>query len=187
MIIHNPKELVRKEVIDKEGFSIGIIDKTWNSWNKDYPGYFFGIKPYQNARDTWFRGTTKLIPIYSDYISEYGQNVSLNKSCEELSYFWNKTVHLGINLSWPMDELIEMPVYDKHYCRIGTFFSWTEVDGTYRNYGVFLDPYLCEIWKFPYNVLLPLPPDYMTEVKDTICLNKTLDEMKSYWHQNYCF
>ena len=82
-------------------------------------------------------------------------------------------------------ELIEMPVYDKFYCRIGTFFSWVEADGNYKNYGVFLDPYLSETWNFPYNTLLPLPTEYMTNAKDTIWLNKTIDEMKSYWHQYY--
>jgi len=185
MKIQNPKELVGKEVHDQKGTLVGIIDKMWNSWNQDYPGYFFGIRPSETTRYTWFRGTTKLIPIYSDYIREYGETVHLNKTVEQLGQYWNKTVHVGQSLSWPMDELVEMPVYDREYCRVGTFYAWVEHDGAYKNYGVFLDPYLSETWHVPPNTLMPLPTENITYVKDTIWLNKTLAEMHSYWQQYY--
>jgi sporulation protein YlmC with PRC-barrel domain len=186
MKVTNPKELVGKEVYDTTGNTIGKIDKTWNSWNQDYPGYFFGIRPNESTRYTWFRGTTKLIPIYSDYIRECGENVTLNKTIEDLSRFWNKTVHFG-QTSWPTDELVEKPVYDRNFSRVGTFYSWVESDGTYKNYGVFLDPYLCETWNWPYNTLMPLCTDYICDVKDAVWLNKSLDEMKTFWQQNYQF
>ena len=44
MKINNPHELIGKEVYDAKGNTIGWIDKIWKGWNKDYPGYFFGIK-----------------------------------------------------------------------------------------------------------------------------------------------
>ena len=184
MKIYNPKELVGKEVVDTKGNTIGRIDKAWNSWNQDYPGYFFGVRPNENARDTWFRGTTKLIPIYSDYIREYGQHVTLNKTIDELARFWNKTVHFGPT-SWPTDQLIEKPVYDRNYSRVGTFYAWVESDGTFKNYGVFLDPYLCECWNWPYNTIMPIATEYVNHVKDTVWLNKTIDELKGYWNQYY--
>ena len=183
MDIQNPKELVGKMVCDANGNTIGTIDKFWKSWNQQHPGYFFGIRPDENTRYTYFRGTTKLIPIYSSYIREWRDQVYLNKTTDDLSKFWNKTVHFGQNVTWPMDELVEKPVYDKNHCRVGTFFGWVEQDGTYKQYGLFPDPYLCETWNYPYNTLMPMPFEFMADVKDTIWLNKTLDEVRSYWQQ----
>ena len=129
MIIHNPKELVGKQVFDINGTEIGTIDKTWQSWNHEYPGWFFGIRPNENTRCTYFRGTNKLVPIYSDYIKEFKDNVHLTKTVMDLSRFWNKTVLCGPT-TWPTDHLMEKSVFDKNHCRIGTFCSWVEGDDT---------------------------------------------------------
>jgi len=184
MNINNPYELVKKEVYDKNGYAIGIIDKVWNSWNQVYPGYFFGIRPNQNARDTCFRGTYRLIPIYGDYISEVSEHVTLYKTMDELYRYWNKTVRCGYT-TCPTDELLDKPVYDKNYSRVGTFLALTESDAPSMNYGVLIDPYLCETWKVPQNTLMPIPTNYITDVKDTIYLDKTLDELKEYWRQHF--
>ncbi len=186
MKIVNPKEIVGKEVVDPNGKTVGRIDKTWNSWNQEYPGPFFGIKPNQNARDTFFRGTHKLIPIYSDYIGDVGEHVTLNKTMDELCRFWGKTIQCGSTTS-PTDELVEMPVYDKNHSRVGTFVAPVETAGPSSNYGVFVDPYLCDTWKTPQNTLMPIPTNYITHVKDTITLDKTLDELKEYWKQHHKF
>ena len=93
MHIPNPKELVGKQVFDADGTAIGIIDKTWQSWNQEFPGWFFGIRPNENTRCTYFRGTNKLVPIYSDYIREFSDNVYLHKTLTDLAKFWNKTVN----------------------------------------------------------------------------------------------
>ena len=184
MNIQNPNELVGKTVCDTNGNTIGIIDKTWKSWNNQFPGYFFGVRLDDNVRATWFRGTTKLIPIYSEYIREYSQQVYLNFVTEELVRFWNKTVNCGVpHQCWPMDELVEKPVYDKEYHRMGTFFSWVEQGGTYKEYGMFLDPYLCVQWHLPNDTLMPVPTDFLGDIKDTIQLNRTIDEMRTYWQQ----
>ena len=53
MKINNPHELVEKTVVDTNGNDIGTIDKIWNSWNQDFPGWFFGIKPNENTRFTY--------------------------------------------------------------------------------------------------------------------------------------
>ena len=186
MKVNNPHELVGKEVYDTNGTTIGTVDKYWNSWNTDYPGYFFGIRPTENTKDTWFRGTFKLIPIYSDYIRYADDRVTLNKTTEDLGRFWNKAVHFG-TVTCPTDEVVEKPVYDKNNSRIGTFYPWVESDGTFKNWGVLLDPYLCETWNIPYNTLMPIPTNYITDVKDTITLDKTLDELKKYWKQHHKF
>jgi hypothetical protein len=186
MKIGNPHELVGKEVFDTNGNTIGWIDKWWNSWNPEYPGHFFGIRPNENCRDTWFRGTTKLIPIYSDYIRDVSTHITLNKTTEELGKFWNKTVYCGPT-TCPTDELMDKPVYDKNYSRVGTFYAWVESDGTFKNYGIFVDPYLCDTWKVPYNTLMPIPINYINYVKDTIYLDKTLDDLKQYWKKHYNF
>ena len=186
MKVSNPHELVGKEVFDTNGDTIGTIDKWWNSWNQEYPGYFFGIRPNENTRTTWFKGTCKLIPIYSDYILEVSEHITLNKTTDELGHFWNKTIQCGPTTR-PTDELVEMPVYDRNYSRVGTFCAWVESDGTYKNYGVFVDPYLCNTWKMPYDTIMPMPTDYITNVKDTINLDKTLDELKEYWKQHHKF
>jgi hypothetical protein len=34
---------------------------------------------------------------------------------------------------------------------------------------------------------MPMPTDYITDVKDTINLDKTLDELKEYWKQHHRF
>lgn len=186
MKVNNAYELVGKEVYDCNGNTVGTIDKWWNSWNQEYPGYFFGIKPNENTRDTWFRGTTKLIPIYSDYIKDISQHITLNKTTEELGRFWNKTIPCGPKF-YPTDELVDKPIYDKNHSRVGTLYGWVESDGQYKNYGCFVDPFLCETWKVPYNTMMPVPTNYITDVKDTIWLNKTLDELKEYWKQYYKF
>ena len=183
MKIENPKGLVEKEVFDANGNTIGWIDKTWEGWNKEYPGHFFGIRPNQNARDTYFRGTLKLIPINNDYIRQIGEHVTLNKTMDELFRFLSKTVQCGPT-ACPTDELLEKPVYDKNHSRVGTFYASVE-SGPSSNYGVLVDPYLCDTWKVPYHKLMPIPTNYITDVKDTICLDKTLDELKQYWKQHF--
>ena len=186
MKIEKPKKIVGKEVFDANGNTIGRIDKVWNSWNQKHPSSFFGMRPNQNARDTCFRGTYRLIPIYNDYIKDVGEYVILNKTMDELYRFWNKTVQCGPT-ACPTDELLEKPVYDKNHSRVGTFFALIESDGPSRNYGVLVDPYLCETWKAPHNTLMPIPTNYVTDVKDTIRLDKTLDELKEYWKQHFNF
>ena len=186
MKIEKPYELIGKEVFDANGNNIGWIDKTWNSWNEDYPGYFFGVKTNENIRDTYFRGTYKLVPIYSDYIQEVGEHITLNKTTDELCHYWNKTIPCGPT-TCPIEDLVEMPVFDKHQSRVGTFCSFVESDGTFRNFGLWLDPYLCETWNVPYNTTLPIETNYITHVKDTINLDKTIDELKNYWHQHHKF
>jgi len=86
-----------------------------------------------------------------------------------------------------MDDLVEKPVFDRNYSRVGTFYAWTESDGTFKNYGCFVDPYLCDIWKMPFNTMMPMPTEYITDVKDTVTLNKTLDELRAYWKQYFNF
>jgi sporulation protein YlmC with PRC-barrel domain len=176
----------RDEKNENYGNTIGTIDKWWNSWNQEYPGYFFGIRPNENSRHMWFRGTNKLIPIYSDYIREVGERIILNKTTEELGRFWNKTIPCG-HTTWPTDELVEKPVYDRNHSRVGTFCAWVETDGTFKNYGMFVDPFLCDIWNIQYNTVMPMPTNYITNVKDTINLDKTLDELKEYWKQHHKF
>lgn len=183
MKINNANELVGKEVCDTNGNSIGKIDKIWNSWNQEYPGYFFGIRTNENTKSSHFRGTNKLIPIYSDYIREVTEHVTLNKTIEELQRFWNKTVPCGPT-TCPTDELVEKPVYDRNHSRVGTFYTWVETDGNYKNYGILVDPYLCDSWNMQHNVLMPVPTNYITNVTDTIHLDKTLDELRDYWQKH---
>ncbi len=186
MKVNNPHELVGKEVFDSNGNTIGTIDKYWNSWNTEYPGYFFGIRPTESVRDTWFRGTFKLIPIYSDYIKEWTGQVTLNKTMEELGKFWNKAVPCGTT-TCPTDQLVDKPIYDKNYSRVGTFYGWVESDGTYKHYGCFVDPFICENWKVPFNTIMPMPTNFIEDVKETIHLDKTLDELREYWQKHYNF
>ena len=186
MKINKPSELVGKEVLDANGNTIGWIDKTWNSWNQEYPGSFFGIKPNENTRNTWFRGTYKLFPIYGDYIREITDQVILNKTMDELCRFWNRTVQCG-QTTCPTDQLVEMSVYDKNYSRVGTFHSFVMSDGPSHQYGVLLDPYLSETLNIKQNTLMPVPTNYITYVKDTVHLDKTLDELREYWKQHFNF
>ena len=184
MMISNPREMIGRQVVDTNGVTIGVIDKVWKSWNEEYPGWFFGVRPNEATRDTWFRGTTKLIPIYSDYIQETTGNVTLNRTAEQLSHFWNKAVPCG-NTTHPIDQLIDMPVYDRNHSRVGTFYGWVESDGTYKQYGCFVDPYLCDTWNIPHNTVMPIQPAMVHQVFDTITLDKTLDELRDYWRQYF--
>jgi sporulation protein YlmC with PRC-barrel domain len=184
MKLDKPKELVGKEVYDTNGNVIGTIDKMWNSWNEEYPGYFLGLKTNENTRDTFFRGTYKLIPIYSDFIREVSERITLNKTMDDLCRSWNKTIQCGPT-TCPLEQLFEMPVFDKYQSRVGTFCSYVESDGTVRNFGIWLDPYLCQLWNVPYNTTVPIEPNSIYHVKDTINLDKTLDELKNYWHEKH--
>ncbi|MCX6665096.1 MAG: PRC-barrel domain-containing protein [Euryarchaeota archaeon] len=180
MKIWNPNELVGKEVFDANGTSVGWVDKTWNSWNEEYPGYFFGVKTNEHVRNTHFRGANKLIPIYNEYIRTTGNTVTLNKTIDELCHYWNTTVPCGPT-QCPIEELVEMPVYDKFHSRIGTFCTYVETNGTINNFGLLPDPYLCESLHLPYNTTFPIETNYITLVKDTVTLDKTLHELKDYW------
>ena len=183
MKVNNPNELVGKEVVDTNGNVLGTVDKTYNSWNNEYPGYFFGIRSNENTSDKYFRGTKKLIPIYNDYIKEVGDRITLNKTIEELGRFWSKTISCGMTRH-PTDELIEKPVYDKGNSRVGTFCTWVESDGTHKNFGVLVDPYLCDAWRVPHNTLMPVPTNYIISIKDTVTIDKNLDELKNYWDKH---
>lgn len=180
MKIWNPNDLVGKEVFDAKGTPVGWMDKTWHSWNEDYPGHFFGIKTNDHVRNTYFRGANKLIPIYNDYIQNVTNNVTLTKTIDELCYYWNKPVACG-PMSFPVEELVEMPVYDKFHSRVGTFCTWVESNGNINNFGILLDPYICETWHMPYNTTLPIETNSINYVKDTINLNMALHELKEYW------
>jgi hypothetical protein len=186
MKINKPFELVKMKVFDKNGNSIGLVDKVWNSWNQSWPGCFFGLIPNENVRNKCFRGTYKLVPISSDHIGEVSDHITLSMSIDELYHFWNKTAQCG-PLSCTIDKLLDKPVFDKNHSKIGIFFAMVEGDGSSKNYGLLIDPYLCDIWKVPYNTLMPIPTNYITNVKDTITLDKTLDDLKNYWKQHFNF
>jgi len=186
MKIENPKNIVGKEVFDVNGKIIGKIDKMWNSWNQKHPGTFFGIKLNNFIRNSCFRGTQKLVPICSDVIKDVGDYITLDKTMDDLYHFWNKTVKCGPK-TCPTDELLDMAVYDKSHSRIGIFYTAVDSNGPYKKYGILLDPYLCDLWKAPYDTLMPIPTKYICVVKDTITLNKTLEELKNYWKLHYKF
>ncbi len=184
MDISNPRDLVGKDVVDANGKTIGTIDKAWNSWNRINPGYFFGVRPNEFTRFEYFRGTNKLVPIYSQYIRQVGSNVMLYKTVEELGWYWKKAFNFG-NYAYPTDDLIEKPMYDRNSSRIGTFYGWFESDGTFKNYGCFLDPYLTYTWNMPNNTLMPIPVNSIYKVTDTIILDKTLNELREYWRSYF--
>jgi hypothetical protein len=186
MKINNPKGIVGKEVFDANGKLIGFVDKMWNSWNKKHPGIFFGVNPNRFIRDACFRGTQKLIPIYSDFIRDVGESITLNKTIEELHHFWNMTISCG-SKSYPSDELLDVGVYDKENSRVGTFYTTVDGKKGYKKYGILLDPYICDLWNAPGNTLMPIPIKYISLVNDTITLSKTLDELKQYWKLHYKF
>ena len=126
-----------------------------------------------------------MIPIYNNFIEDVkGEHVTLNITLDDLYSSWNKTVKCGL-ITYPTDELLEKPVYERNHSRIGTFFVVVERDGPSNHNGILVDPYLCDIWKTPFNKLMPIPTDYITNVKDTIYLNKSLDELKRYCKQHF--
>ena len=182
MRVSNPRELIGRPVTDFNGVTIGVVDKVWKSWNEEYPGWFFGVRPNDDVRDTWFRGTTKLIPIYNDYIKDTAGHVMLNKTVEQLSRYWNRAVPCG-DTAHPIDYLMDMPVYDRNHSRVGTFYGWVESQGAYKHYGCFVDPYLCDMWGIPHNAVMPIQPAMVHQVFDTITLDRTLDELRDYWRQ----
>ena len=174
------REYIGKQVYDSNGILMGVIDKIWKRWNRNKKT--LGIKIYDNIKDTWFRGTTKLIPIYNDYIKDATGHIMLNRTVEQLSRYWNKTVQC-CDATYPIDQLMDMPVYDRNHSRVGTFYGWVETDGTYKHYGCFVDPYLCDTWGIPHNAVMPLQPAMVYQVFDTITLDRTLDELREYWRQ----
>ncbi len=160
MKIWNANELIGKEVYDSTGNAIGWVDKTWNSWNEEYPGYFFGIRTNDYARNTYFRGANKLFPVYNDYIRTVGTTVTLTKTMDDLCRYWNKTVPCG-QTTCPVEDLIEM----------------------INNFGVLLDPYICETWHLPHNTTFPVEPTHITTAKNTVTLDQALHELKEYWQR----
>ena len=186
MKICNSHELIGKEVFDANGRAVGWVDKTWNSWNNDYPGYFFGIKMNDYVRNTYFRGGNKLIPVYNDYIRNVDNTVTLTKTMDDLCRYWTRTIPCGPT-TYPVDELIEKPVYDKFHSRVGTFTTDVECNGQINNFGVLLDPYICETCQLPYNTMFPVEPWHITTAKSTITLDQALNELKEYWQRTRKF
>ena len=186
MKIWNSHELIGKEVFDAKGKPIGWVDKTWNSWNQDYPGYFFGIKMNDQTKKKYFRGVNKLFPVYNDLIQTVDNTVTLTKTMDELCKYWTKTIPCG-QTTCPVEELIEMPVFDKYHSRIGTFTTYVETNGQINNLGVLLDPYICETWQLPYNTTFPVEPWHITTTKNTITLDQALQELKEYWQKTRKF
>ena len=135
-----------------------------------------------HIRNTYFRGGNKLIPIYSEHIRNTTNTVTLNKTVDDLTRYWNKTIPCGPTYC-PMDELVEMPVFDRYNSRIGTFCTFVETSGNINNFGILLDPYICETWHLPHNTTFPVETNNITMVKDTITLDKALNELKEYWQQ----
>jgi len=180
MKIWNPNDLIGKEVFDTNHQPIGWVDKTWKSWNEEYPGYFFGIKLNDQTRNQYFRGANKLLPVYNEYIRDVTNQVTLNKTLDYFYHYWNMTIPCGPT-TFPLEELVEKPVYDKFHSRVGTFCSWVETNGTVHDLGLLLDPYICETWHFPYNTTMPIETNHITFVKDTVNLNVALHDLKEYW------
>lgn len=175
-----PFNLVGKEIYDGKGTIIGRVDKYWSSWNKKNPGFFLGIRPYENVRDTWFRGTEKLIPITSSYIQKVDGVIYLDTIIDELSKYWKGVVTIK-GYSWPLDWLMEQGIYDKKGSRIGTLFGWVKNKKTYQYYGCLIDPYLSEKEKYGAQSVLPIKPDFIDHFSDSVRLNVSLDELKQYW------
>ncbi|MFO8077372.1 MAG: hypothetical protein R6U21_01835 [Thermoplasmatota archaeon] len=182
MQITKPFELVGKEIYDKQGLIIGRVDKYWSSWNKNNPGWFFGIRPYENVRDTWFRGTEKLIPIASSYIKDVGEVIYLDTIIDELSSYWKDVVNIK-GYSWPLDWLMEQGIYDKTGSRIGTLFGWVKSENAYQYYGCLIDPYLSEVKKYAAQSVFPIKPGFIDHFSDSVRLNVSLDELKKYWNK----
>ena len=183
MKIWNAHELIGKEVFDATGRPIGWVDKTWKSWNQYNPGYFFGIKMNDYTRDNYFRGVNKLYPVYNDFIQTVSDRVTLTKTMDDLCRYWTKTVSCG-NATCSVDELIEMPVYDKYHSRVGTFTGYVD-NGQINNFGVLLDPYICETWNLPYNTTYPIEPWHISTKKNTVTLDQALHELKEYWQRTH--
>lgn len=182
MNITKPNELIGKQVYDDQGSAVGILDKYWNSWKKQH-GYVFGIRPFENIRDTWFRGTTKLIPFSTEDIKDTIGSITLKKTLNDLSIEWRKAISIG-HISYAQDNLMEKGIYDSQGSRVGSFYAWSEKDNTNNYYGCFIDSYLSETWQYPYGTILPLRLEYLNYATDTITLHKTLEELKTYW-DNY--
>jgi len=101
---------------------------------------------------------------------------------DDLTKYWNKTVPCGPT-TCPVEELIEMTVYDKFHSRVGTFTTWVESNGQINNLGILLDPYICETWHLPHNTTFPIEPTHITTAKNTITLDQALHELKEYWQK----
>ena len=186
MKINKPLELFNKEVYDKNGAAIGFIDKIWKSWNQDNPGYFLGIRTNDNAKNRYFRGSNKLVPIHGEYIDYIREHIRLNITLDYLYHFWNKTFRCG-NALCSTNDLIEKTVYDKKQSRIGVFFTTLENPGPSSHFGIYIDPYLCESWNSLNNTLMPIPSNFITRIEDTITVDKTVEELKNYWKEHFYF
>lgn len=180
MKITKPIELIGKEIYDKQGKIIGQVDKYWSSWNKTNPGWFFGIRAYENVRDTWFRGTEKLIPIASSHIKEVGDVIYLDTVIDELSRYWKDVVNIK-GYSWPLDWMMEKGIYDKAGSRIGTMVGWVKSKKAYEYYGCLIDPYLSEKEKYTTQSVFPIKPGFIDHFSDSVRLNVTFDELKQFW------
>lgn len=173
------KGYIGKQVYDSNGILIGVVDKVWKRWNKNKKS--LGVKIHENIRDTMFRGTTKLIPIPEEILQKNTEVITLNKTVDYLSKLWIQTVihNLASN-----DEMIEKVVYDKNLSRIGVISSWIESKGELKQYECILDPYICDKYNLSYNILYPIPLEYLNYMRDTIMLNKTFNQLKKLWKHN---
>ncbi len=173
-------DLIGREVYDPTGVLIGVVDKIWKI--KD-GSECIGVRGYENIRDTWFRGTTKLIPITLDKIKDAGDSIIVKDRLEELSKKWRRVAPCG-ETNWPIDDLIERVICDKDNRRIGILLGWLEDKNGLKQYSCLLDPFICEEFDLPFDTLHPIPIKSLQLIRDTIKLNETLDNLINTWRKD---
>lgn len=180
MEIRKPEEIKGKTVYDKNNNKVGNIDETWHGW-KNFTG-FFTVTPDSATRENYFPESTKPLPIHNQHISNITENVTLNKTIDELSRFWNSEIRCGSTTCKPWD-VMDKPVYDRNDTKLGTLDICVEESGKCSTFGLRPDPSITTDLDLgmPTMGLLPLEPSHVSNVTDTITLNKTRDELINYW------
>ncbi|MBU2496190.1 MAG: hypothetical protein KJ935_06825 [Candidatus Omnitrophica bacterium] len=174
-----PEKVNGKAVYDRDNTKIGTMDKYWAGWKE--LDYVFGIKlePVISAR--YVKGITKLMPVQHGDIATVTENVSLNKTVEELSEFWNQEVVAGGGV-YSATDFWQKHVCDSENTKIGTIH--TTVRATPRGlklFGLCLEPVISEKYAEGATNLVPINAEHISKVEENVFLNKTIGEISRYW------
>jgi len=178
MEIRNPEEIKGKIVYDRNNNKLGTVEEAWHGW-KNFTG-FFTVRPDSTVRGDYFHGSDKPLPLHNNHISNITENITLNKTIEELSRFWNLEIRCGPRTCRPWD-VMDKPVCDRNGTKLGVLCTCVEEAGRCSAFGMRPDPSITTELGISTTALLPVEPSYVSNVTDTITLNKTRDELIDYW------
>jgi sporulation protein YlmC with PRC-barrel domain len=178
-----PEELMEKTVFDKNQLKLGVVHGIEQPPSVK-PNYVLKMGLYPEVIEEYGGRFSSIVPVPTNEISTLEDTIVLGKSIEELSGAWSNTTTIG-NETYMLEELTEKPVFDRNYIKLGTIREFTRdpVTKSYNTFKVELDPIITEKYVKDVPSIVPVDIYNISWVKDTVILNKSVQELGRFWHE----